>query len=60
LSSLSVILIGIVGWRESYAIIGGFGTTAGLLLLITMREPRRGRFEIKNINLEPAVKITFC
>lgn len=45
LSSMINILIEYLGWRWAYAISGFFGILVGLLVLIIVKDPIRGRFE---------------
>ena len=47
LVSLSIILIGSVGWRAAYAILGVFGMVIALAALLIVRDPTRGTFGIK-------------
>ena len=47
LSNITVIIIEAVGWREAYGIVAIFGITVGVALLVFVKEPERGRFEIK-------------
>jgi MFS family permease len=42
LSSLTVVMIGQVGWRESYLIIGIYGICAGAICITFIKEPERG------------------
>lgn len=46
LSSLTILLIGQVGWRCSFWIVGGIGIGCAVLALIGIREPKRGRFDV--------------
>jgi len=39
-------LIGNVGWRRAYIIIGFYGVICGLLVMILMAEPVRGIYEL--------------
>ena len=43
--SLTIILIGAVGWRASYEIVGFLGVFIGLLTIVAVREPPRGAFD---------------
>lgn len=45
LSSLATIMIESLGWRGTYMLIGGVGIGAGVLGLIVILEPKRGRFD---------------
>ena len=45
LSSMIIVMIGAVGWRWAYAITGFVGIFIGLLVLIIVKDPIRGRFE---------------
>jgi hypothetical protein len=47
LSSLSVLFIKNYGWREDYDITGGIGILAGILLLLVVQEPERGKLDAK-------------
>jgi len=45
LSSMIIVLISTVGWRWAYAITGFIGIFIGLLVLVGIKDPIRGRFE---------------
>ena len=45
LSCLSVIGVGIVGWRGVFNVMGAFGIAIGLLQLFTVKEPERCAME---------------
>lgn len=45
LSSIINVLIGVLGWRWAYAISGFFGILVGILVLLIVKDPIRGRFE---------------
>ena len=45
LSSIIIIMISNLGWRWAYAITGFIGIAIGLLVLILIKDPIRGRFE---------------
>ena len=45
LSSIIIVLISSVGWRWAYAITGFIGIFIGLLVLLLVKDPIRGRFE---------------
>lgn len=45
LSSLATIMIEGLGWRGTYMLIGGVGIAFGVLGLILIIEPKRGRFD---------------
>jgi MFS family permease len=47
LSSLTGLMISGVGWRLSFAIIGGIGVVAGVIGLFLLKEPPRGAFDVK-------------
>ena len=51
LASITTIFIGSFGWRLTYFCIGCFGITVGLIALIFIREPVRGRFDPKKIEV---------
>ena len=46
LSSISIITIGQYGWRNTFGIMGAIGVAIGTAILLFMREPERGRFDI--------------
>ena len=46
LSSLTILLIDGIGWRGSFIVIGCTGFVFGILGLVFIREPKRGRFDI--------------
>lgn len=45
LSSMIIIMISILGWRWTYAITGFTGIFIGILVLLFVKDPIRGRFE---------------
>lgn len=45
LSSISIITIGQIGWRSTFAVMGGIGVAIGSAILLFMKEPERGRFD---------------
>ena len=46
LSAITLIIIGKVGWRATYVMLGIYGVVVGLLSLIFVREPARGKYEL--------------
>jgi MFS family permease len=57
LSSLGSLMIGRVGWRNTYNVIGATGIGVGILGLIFIMEPTRGKFDKKPVTTkgeEPA------
>ena len=54
ISCLGVILVGSMGWRGVYKIMGLFGAVVGLVQLLTIKEPKRGA--MREENGEPEVK----
>ena len=51
--SESVVVINAIGWRGMYGLIAVYGLFTGCLILIFVKEPMRGRFEIKKVEEEP-------
>jgi MFS family permease len=49
LSSLSTVMIGKIGWRDTYGVVGIYGVISGLLVLIFIEEPMRGRFDPQQV-----------
>lgn len=47
LASITTILIGSVGWRKTYFIVGCFGIFFACIALTFIRDPKRGRFDPK-------------
>ena len=45
LSSMIILMISNLGWRWAYAITGFVGIFIGILVLIFVKDPIRGRFE---------------
>lgn len=45
LSSITIILITSLGWRHTYEIIGIGGLGIGIVTLIFVLEPKRGKFD---------------
>ena len=57
LGSMSTIMIGAVGWRYTYFIVGCIGIAFAVVALLFIRDPQRGRFDpIKKI--EPEIKVS--
>jgi len=52
LSNITILIIESVGWRATYFGVGCFGIFVGLLGLIVIKDPERGRFEAK-----PVIKV---
>jgi MFS family permease len=46
LASITVLIIGWIGWRGAYLVVATFGILAGVMSFIFIKEPIRGRFEI--------------
>lgn len=46
LSSLSVLLIGAVGWRGAFAILAIYGIISGVCVFFVIKEPKRGRYDV--------------
>jgi hypothetical protein len=44
MSSISILLISQFGWKAAYGITGVVGALFGLMSLIFIREPERGRY----------------
>lgn len=49
LSNITILIIHSIGWRMTYFVIGCFGIFVGVLGIIVIRDPERGRFEPKKI-----------
>jgi MFS family permease len=49
LSSLSILMIEGLGWRWTFKIIGFIGIGSGVVGLLLITEPKRGRFEKKKV-----------
>ena len=45
LSSMTILLIKAIGWRQSYVTMGSVGLVGALSMLLFVRNPKRGRFE---------------
>ena len=45
LSSMINVMISLVGWRWAYAITGFVGIVIGILILLIVRDPVRGKYE---------------
>ena len=45
MSSLSILLIKTKGWRWIYRISGAVGIALGILFMLLVKEPKRGRYE---------------
>lgn len=44
MSSLNIILIDFLGWQKTFYVIAIFGISAGILVIIFVREPIRGQY----------------
>ena len=49
LSNITIIIIEAIGWRMTYFCIGCFGVCIGVIGMLVIRDPERGRFEPKKI-----------
>ena len=47
LSNLTSFAIAAIGWRHTYLVVGSVGVLIGIIGLIVVKEPERGRFEGK-------------
>jgi len=47
MSSISVIIIDIYGWRKAYEFIGYFGIGTAVLSFVFLLEPSKGKFDKK-------------
>jgi len=47
LASITTIIIGSIGWRKTYFLIGCVGIILGIVALIFIKDPIRGRFDPK-------------
>lgn len=47
LSSLTVLIISSIGWRGAYVLVATLGILAGVLSFFVIKEPKKGRFEVK-------------
>lgn len=52
LSNITIIIIETIGWRLTYFIVGCFGILVGLVGLVVIMEPQRGKFEPKKLPIE--------
>lgn len=56
MSSLGSVMIGEIGWRNAYIVVGSIGMGAGALGLFFILEPTRGKFDPnKNKAIDTAV-----
>ena len=51
---LGGILASILGWRAAFIIVGLAGVAIAPIFRLTMREPKRGRFDANHASVEPA------
>ena len=56
LSSIGILLISNIGWANTYSLIGFIGIGTGVLGLVFVLEPKRGKFEKKKTG-EAAAKV---
>ncbi len=56
LASAGTALVNSVGWRWMFYIIAIIGYVSGVALLLLVREPKRGKFEIRNQDAEDEPK----
>jgi MFS family permease len=49
LASITTIMIGWLGWRDTYFIVGCFGIVFGIIAMIFVKDPVRGRFDPKKV-----------
>lgn len=47
LASISILLISRVGWAKTYMLIGLIGVGIGVIALVFIIEPKRGKFDKK-------------
>lgn len=59
LSSVSTVMVGGLGWRQTYAIVGIYGLIAGCLVLFFVAEPERGRFDPKKEEIKEDEQLEF-
>ena len=52
LSSITIIMITSLGWRLAYDVIGIGGIAVGVLTLLFVIEPKRGKFEAPKAKTE--------
>jgi MFS family permease len=62
MNSASTELIALMGWRAAYAIVGLYGILVGVLILIFVKEPKRGQFDptVYKVEETPIAKETKC
>lgn len=57
-SALGIVLGGVLtswlGWRAAFITVGVMGLAIAPIFRLTMREPKRGQFDSKSANVEPA------
>ncbi len=57
-SALGIVLGGVLtswlGWRAAFLTVGVMGLAIAPIFRLTMREPKRGQFDSKSANVEPA------
>lgn len=52
LSQLTLLIILSLGWRATYALAGFFGTIVGIVAMIIIREPGRGVYDPRKIDID--------
>jgi len=53
LASVTTVMIGKLGWRDTYFIVGCVGIVFAFIAMVFVRDPVRGRFDPKKPAPEP-------
>ncbi|HEY4039721.1 MAG TPA: MFS transporter [Burkholderiaceae bacterium] len=56
---MAALLAGIHGWRAVFIVLGAPGIVAGLLIFLTVREPRRGQLDVRADHPAPSIRETW-
>jgi len=52
--AVGAVLVGLIGWRQTFFVVGLPGVVLALVLYATVREPRRGQFEPESASAQQA------
>jgi MFS family permease len=58
-ADLATMFVGTHGWRSVFIVLGTPGVLVGLLIFLTVREPRRGQLDVKSDGPSPSLGETW-
>ena len=56
---MATLFAGTHGWRSVFIVLGAPGVVVGLLIFLTVREPRRGQLDVRSDQPAPSLKETW-